>query len=211
MRRLPLGIFGGTFDPIHYGHLELAREVAGRAATRRGAPRSLPATRRIARRRWRPPSSASRWWSSRSTDIRGLEVDRREVDRPGRSYTVLTLQSLRAEDPARPLALIVGADAFLGFPTGTAGGRSSTWPTSSSSRARAAVHGPLPPALADEWERPAGPTPRRRCTTPPPARSSCSRSRRTTSPPSAIRPRSAARRGHRRGPRFAPARRFGLY
>ena len=46
----------------------------------------------------------------------GLAADPREIGRPGPSYTVLTLEELRREDPARPLALIVGADAFLGLP-----------------------------------------------------------------------------------------------
>jgi nicotinate-nucleotide adenylyltransferase len=45
----------------------------------------------------------------------GLVADAREIARPGPSYTVLTLEELRREDPARPLALIVGADAFLGL------------------------------------------------------------------------------------------------
>ncbi len=47
-------------------------------------------------------------------DYPGLEVDAREIARPGPSYTVQTLAELRAEDPARALALIVGADAFPG-------------------------------------------------------------------------------------------------
>lgn len=46
----------------------------------------------------------------------GLKLDTREVARAGKSYTVDTLAELRAESPARPLALLVGADAFLGFP-----------------------------------------------------------------------------------------------
>ncbi len=49
-------------------------------------------------------------------DQPGLEVDTREIQRRGRSYTVETLEELRSEDPTRGLALIVGADTFLGFP-----------------------------------------------------------------------------------------------
>jgi nicotinate-nucleotide adenylyltransferase len=44
-------------------------------------------------------------------------VDARELERDGPSYTVITLRELRAEDPGRPLCLIVGMDAFLGLPT----------------------------------------------------------------------------------------------
>ena len=111
----PLGIFGGTFDPIHLGHLELAREV--RDALELAAVRLIPAGD--------PPHRAAPVATAihrlamvelAIEDLPGLEVDRREIDRPGRSYTVLTLESLRAEDSARPLALIVGADAFAGFP-----------------------------------------------------------------------------------------------
>jgi nicotinate-nucleotide adenylyltransferase len=47
----------------------------------------------------------------------GLRLDAREIARPGKSYTVITLEELRAEDPSRALALIVGADAFAGIPT----------------------------------------------------------------------------------------------
>jgi nicotinate-nucleotide adenylyltransferase len=49
-------------------------------------------------------------------DQPGFTVDARELDREGPSYTVITLRELRAEDPARPLCLIVGMDAFLGLP-----------------------------------------------------------------------------------------------
>jgi nicotinate-nucleotide adenylyltransferase len=111
-----LGIFGGTFDPVHCGHLELAREV--RAALDLAAVRFIPAGD--------PPHRAAPVASAMHrlamvelaiADHPGLEVDSREIQRRGRSYTVETLEELRRESPARPLALIVGADAFLGFPT----------------------------------------------------------------------------------------------
>jgi nicotinate-nucleotide adenylyltransferase len=50
-------------------------------------------------------------------DQPGFTVDARELERDGPSYTVTTLRELRAEDPGRPLCLIVGMDAFLGLPT----------------------------------------------------------------------------------------------
>jgi nicotinate-nucleotide adenylyltransferase len=46
-----------------------------------------------------------------------LVIDAREIERPGKSYTVLTLEGLRAEMPARPLLLIIGADQLLELPT----------------------------------------------------------------------------------------------
>jgi nicotinate-nucleotide adenylyltransferase len=111
-----LGVFGGTFDPVHCGHLEIARELRatlGLSAVRfipagdpphRGAP-IAPATHRLAMVQLAIAGEP------------GLEVDAREVRAARRSYTVPTLEELRAEDPERTLALIVGADAFLGLPT----------------------------------------------------------------------------------------------
>jgi nicotinate-nucleotide adenylyltransferase len=111
----PLGIFGGTFDPIHCGHLELAREV--RAALRLVAVRLIPAG--DPPHRAAPVATATQRLAMVELAIEGiadLEADGREVDRPGRSYTVATLESLRDEAPSRSLALIVGADAFADFP-----------------------------------------------------------------------------------------------
>jgi nicotinate-nucleotide adenylyltransferase len=110
-----LGILGGTFDPIHVGHLGLAREL--RTALGLPAVRLVPAC--IPPHREAPVASPAHRLAMVElaiAGIPGLEVDRREIDRPGPSYTVPTLESLRAEDRARPLALIVGADAFLGLP-----------------------------------------------------------------------------------------------
>jgi nicotinate-nucleotide adenylyltransferase len=111
----PLGILGGTFDPIHCGHVELAREV--RAALRLAAVRLIPAG--DPPHRAAPVATAAQRLAMVELAIEGipdLEADSREIDRPGRSFTVDTLASLRDEAPARPLALIVGADAFAGFP-----------------------------------------------------------------------------------------------
>ncbi len=113
--RPALGILGGTFDPVHVGHLELAREL--RTALGLPAVRLVPAG--IPPHREAPVASPAHRLAMVELAIAGvpgLEVDRREIDRPGPSYTVPTLESLRADDRARPLALIVGADAFLGLP-----------------------------------------------------------------------------------------------
>jgi nicotinate-nucleotide adenylyltransferase len=84
----------------------------------------------------------------------GLAVDAREVARGGKSYTVLTLGELRREDPARALALVVGADAFLGFPTW------HRWREIFElahvvvvGRPGVTIEGALPPELAPEWSR----------------------------------------------------------
>jgi nicotinate-nucleotide adenylyltransferase len=111
----PLGIFGGTFDPVHYGHLRIAFELlkvldleemrfipAGQPP-HRGAP-ACTARHRLAMVR------------AAIADQPGFTADSREVDRQSPSWTVTTLRELRAEAPRRPLCLVVGMDAFLGLP-----------------------------------------------------------------------------------------------
>ena len=110
-----IGILGGTFDPIHFGHLRLAQEVAdvlqltevrfipGGTPPHRATPQT-PATDRLAMVRLATAANAL------------FSVDERETRRDGLSYSFDTLTELRAEiGAALPLVLIMGADAFLGF------------------------------------------------------------------------------------------------
>lgn len=111
----PLGIFGGTFDPIHHGHLRTAFELLQvlRLAEVRFVPAGQPphrdAPRCDARRRLEMVQAAV-------ADQPGFAVDDRELRRDGPSFTVTTLRELRAEAPDRSLCLIIGMDAFLGLP-----------------------------------------------------------------------------------------------
>jgi nicotinate-nucleotide adenylyltransferase len=111
----PIGIFGGTFDPIHFGHLRTAFELLQSVGL--GELRFIPAGD--------PPhrdaplaDAAARLAMVRAAtaDQPGFVVDDREVRRSGPSYTVTTLRELRAEFPSRPLCLAIGMDAFLGLP-----------------------------------------------------------------------------------------------
>ncbi len=112
---MPIGIFGGTFDPIHFGHMRTAFEML--QALRLDEVRFIPAGS--------PPLRDSPLADARLRlamvraaieDQPGFAVDDREVRREGPSYTVLTLSELRREHPDRSLCLIVGMDAFLSLP-----------------------------------------------------------------------------------------------
>ena len=111
----PIGIFGGTFDPIHCGHLRTAFELW--QDLRLAEVRLLPAGH--------PPhrdqlyaSAAMRLQMVRAAIAAqpSFVVDDREVRRSGPSFTFDTLKELRAEFPDRSLCLLLGMDAFLGLP-----------------------------------------------------------------------------------------------
>jgi nicotinate-nucleotide adenylyltransferase len=109
----PLAIFGGTFDPIHVGHLSVAWEAAELLdAEVRLMPASVPP------HRLPPTASAAQRVNMLRAALRGqtrLTLDTRELDRSGPSYTIDTLHELRKEFGDRPLVLLLGADAFAGL------------------------------------------------------------------------------------------------
>ncbi|MEX2471573.1 MAG: nicotinate-nucleotide adenylyltransferase [Gemmatimonadota bacterium] len=111
-----LGVFGGTFDPPHRGHVRVATDVADRLD--------------LDRMLWVPArvSPFKREETVTDAEIRlemvrraaeldpRFEVDARELDRPGPSYTIDTLESLRSEHPDAEIFLVLGADQFEDFP-----------------------------------------------------------------------------------------------
>ena len=113
--QLPLALLGGTFDPVHYGHLRLADDV--RTGLALSEIRLVPAGHPP--HRGKPHASATDRLAMLDLACRefpALTIDPREIRRGGKSYTVLTLGELRSENPHRPLAWIVGADALAGLP-----------------------------------------------------------------------------------------------
>lgn len=109
------GIFGGTFDPIHFGHLRTAFELL--QALRLDQVRFLPAGQ-PPHRETTVASAAERlaMVQAATADQPGFVVDDREIRRAGLSYSVDTMRDLRADFPEHALCLIVGMDAFLGLP-----------------------------------------------------------------------------------------------
>ena len=107
-------LYGGTFDPVHAGHLAVARAArATLAADVAFLPSADPPHR--------PPPGASAEQRARMIALAiagetGFALDTRELHRPGPSYTADTLRELRRERGGQaPLAWLIGADAFLGL------------------------------------------------------------------------------------------------
>jgi len=113
----PIGILGGTFDPIHFGHLRLAQEAA--QALKLAAVRFVPSG--TPPHRGTPSVSAEHRLAMVRLAIAGnpwFGVDDREFHRTGPGYTVDTLVDLRRElGASAPICLLVGADAFLDLAT----------------------------------------------------------------------------------------------
>ena len=111
----PVGIFGGTFDPIHYGHLRSAFEMLQALDFEevRFVPCGDPPHRGVT---FAPAKERLRLVELAIQGQEGFVADDRELRRDGPSYTVDTLATLREEFPGRSLGLIVGMDAFLGLP-----------------------------------------------------------------------------------------------
>ena len=108
----PLGILGGTFDPIHFGHLRLGEEALQQLSL--GQIRFIPAGQPPLRES--PCASAEHRLAMVKLAIADnprFEVDDAEVTAPQQSYTVDTLTRLRHEaGSTRPLVLVLGKDAF---------------------------------------------------------------------------------------------------
>ena len=115
MSERPLLLFGGSFDPVHGGHLRMASYFS----RRRGydvllLPAGSP--------RWKKTGAEGRMrlllleLALSSLGEEGIQIDSRELLRPGESRTIDTVLSIQKDYPGRPLALLLGADQALRFP-----------------------------------------------------------------------------------------------
>lgn len=109
-----IGIFGGTFDPVHYGHIKPALSV--KQVLNLSQLRFIP--NRI------PPHRADPWLSVEQrllllkaalSDYPDIIIDECELSRDGPSYMVDTLRSIKQDFPGEGLCLIIGMDAFFGI------------------------------------------------------------------------------------------------
>ncbi|WP_137938238.1 nicotinate-nucleotide adenylyltransferase [Chitinivorax sp. B] len=111
----PVGIFGGTFNPIHFGHLRIAQELIDALGLKRLhlIPTGTPPHRAA------PVVSPEQRAQMARLAVQGhasIVLDEREIVRNGYCYTVDTLAELRgAYGPVQPLVLLTGADAFVGL------------------------------------------------------------------------------------------------
>ncbi|MCB1774064.1 MAG: nicotinate-nucleotide adenylyltransferase [Gammaproteobacteria bacterium] len=110
-----VGILGGTFDPVHIGHLRIALDALELLDL--AEVRLVPLAHAVHRNQPETPAELRLAMLQAATaGHRMLVADDTELRRDGPSYTVDTLRSLHAELPGRDLCLLLGDDAFAGFP-----------------------------------------------------------------------------------------------
>ena len=111
-----IGIYGGTFNPPHIGHLEAAKQ----AVSRLNLDRLLMVPANVAPHKVLPPNSPTALQRMEmlriaAADCPQIEISDVELCREGVSYTWQTIQALRESNPHAELILIMGTDMFLSF------------------------------------------------------------------------------------------------
>ncbi len=110
-----LAIFGGTFDPIHFGHLKTSLQIQD--CFHFDAFHFLPCNRPVLK----APAFATNEQRIRMIELaleglNGFSLDCREINSPSPSYMVTSLTSIRKEHPLASITLIMGYDAFVSLP-----------------------------------------------------------------------------------------------
>ena len=111
-----IGIFGGTFDPVHYGHIKpvLSVKEALNLNSLHFIPNRIPPHRE---KPWLSTDQRLALLKSALQNYPDVIIDERELERDGPSYMVDTLASLRDDFSGEGLVLIIGMDAFIGITT----------------------------------------------------------------------------------------------
>jgi nicotinate-nucleotide adenylyltransferase len=112
-----VGIYGGSFNPVHFGHLRCALEVRERAhlTTVKLVPAGIPPHKEASS--IAPAVHRLAMLKAAIAAEPGLEIDPLELERPGTSYTIDTLRELQERHPGTTHALILGFDSFCDLPT----------------------------------------------------------------------------------------------
>lgn len=106
----PVGLLGGSFDPIHSGHLQLARDALKHLPLEE--IRLLPAAQPWQKGPMTAAEHRARMVQLAIVDHPRLVLDMREIERGGVTYTIDTLRALRSQLPDRPLVWFMGSDQF---------------------------------------------------------------------------------------------------
>jgi nicotinate-nucleotide adenylyltransferase len=114
---MKIGVFGGTFDPIHQGHLEIARQAQQQFALDKifFVPAARPAHK--SRQDMAPVDDRYEMVRLAIQGQPGFEISALEMERPETSYTVETLRTLKKRFPEAELYWIMGADSLAEIPT----------------------------------------------------------------------------------------------
>ncbi len=109
-----IGIFGGTFDPIHYGHLRIALEVL--QAHQLSQVRFIPLNIAVHRKQPETPQNLRLQMLKKAiVDVAEFSIDERELIRNKPSYSIDTLKSLATDFPHHSFCLMMGMDSFNTF------------------------------------------------------------------------------------------------
>ena len=113
--RAPIGLLGGSFDPIHHGHLQLARDALKHLPLQE--VRFIPAAQPWQKGPLAAAEHRAQMVQLAIADEPRFALDMHEIERGGVTYTIDTLHALRSQLPDRPLVLIMGSDQFARFDT----------------------------------------------------------------------------------------------
>ena len=111
-----IGIFGGSFDPVHLGHLKTAKSIKKELNFERLF--LLPCHDPVHKNSLHySPKQRLEMLNLAIKDYPSLQIDTREIDREGNSYMIDTLADLTEEFKGKTICLIIGMDSFLSFKT----------------------------------------------------------------------------------------------
>ncbi len=111
-----IGIFGGSFDPVHLGHLKTAKSIKKELNFEKLF--LLPCHDPVHKNSLHySPKQRLEMLNLAIKDYPSLEIDTREIDREGNSYMIDTLADLTEEFKGKTICLIIGMDSFLSFKT----------------------------------------------------------------------------------------------